>query len=237
MLNLKSVKIAILILAILFTQTYFNPITSTPSPSKTPPSDAQPRSPIDMPSNMHIRERIYNVTLITGDSVLVVVAENGTILSVAIQPADLTKLGQNFLVFKIHNSTYVIPSNLDIRKFDLDLFNIDLLIRDGYEELLNIPIIVEYHTDLNTFIRQLKTQGANVAYKFSILRALAVRIPKDRAGMIYELLNSSQDVRKVWLDRKVYSNLDESAPLIGATDAWELGINGSGVGKAPQEPP
>jgi subtilisin family serine protease len=45
----------------------------------------------------------------------------------------------------------------------------------------------------------------------------------------FTLLTSSQDVRKVWLDKKVYSMLNESAPLIGAPDAWAIGLNGTGV--------
>jgi len=70
--------------------------------------------------------KVYNITLITGDVVLAWVAENGTVLSIAIEPAHPAKLGQNFLVLKIFNSTYVIPSDVDVRKFDLELFNVDL---------------------------------------------------------------------------------------------------------------
>ena len=36
-------------------------------------------------------------------------------------------------------------------------------------------------------------------------------------------------VEKVWLDRKVRVNLDESVPLIGAPEAWAAGLTGRGV--------
>jgi subtilisin family serine protease len=179
--------------------------------------------------NQTVKGKLYNVTLITGDSVLVRVAENGTIFSIAVNPADPTKLGRNFLILKIRNSTYVIPSDIDIRRFDLELFNINLLIKEGYAELPYIPIIIEHSTNVKTLIGQLKARGGMLTYNFSIMPAFAERIPKDKAEEVNELLTSLQDVRKVWLDRKVYSNLNESAPLIGAPDTWNLGLNGSGV--------
>jgi subtilisin family serine protease len=173
--------------------------------------------------------RLYNLTLITGDSVLARVAENGTILSIAVSPADPTKLGQEFLILKMRNSTYVIPSSVDPRKYDLELFDIDLLIKEGYGELPHIPVIVQHSTDVSALIGQVKARRGEVTRSFSITPAIAIRLPKDRAGSINELLASSRDIRRVWLDRKVHPNLDESAPLIGAPDAWTLGLNGSGV--------
>ena len=176
-----------------------------------------------------VKGRLYNVTLITGDVVLAMVAENGTVLSVSVYPSDLAKLGQNFLILKIHSSTYVIPSGVNLRVFDLELFNIDLLIREGYAELPYIPIIVQSGITVNALAKQLTTDGLTVVRKFSILPALAAKIPRDKAGKLSKLLTSLKDVCKVWLDRKVHSNLSESAPLIGAPDAWESGLDGSGV--------
>ena len=173
--------------------------------------------------------RLYNVTLITGDSVLAWVAENGTILSVAVSPADPTKLGQNFLVLKMNNSTYVVPGSVDIRRFDLELFNIDLLIKEGYDKLPYIPVIIRHSTDIRSLTEQLKVRGGEVVRSFSIVPAFASKLSKNKAATIYGFLTSSKDIRKVWLDRKVHSKLDVSAPLIGAPDAWASGLNGSGV--------
>uniref|UniRef100_A0A7J3ZAF9 Peptidase S8/S53 domain-containing protein n=1 Tax=Ignisphaera aggregans TaxID=334771 RepID=A0A7J3ZAF9_9CREN len=169
--------------------------------------------------------RLVNVTLITGDAVLAMVAENGTVLAISIYPADPGKLGQNFLVLKMRNSTYVIPSSVSLSTFDIELFNIDLLIREGYAELPYIPVIIQGYdvATVNALAAQLTARGLKVARKFSIIPALVTRIPKDR---VVEL---PRGVRKVWLDRKVYANLYESAPLIGAPYAWNLGINGSGA--------
>jgi len=174
--------------------------------------------------------KLFNVTLITGDRVLAWMADNGTILPIAIELANSTRLGQNFHIIKMRNSTYVIPGNIDIRKFDLELFNLDLLIREGYEKLPYIPIIVEHPSgDVNVLIGQLEASKEKVTHRFSIIPAFAVKLPKDGAGKLSELLIHSRDVRKIWLDRKVHSRLNESALLIGAPDAWALGLNGTGI--------
>jgi subtilisin family serine protease len=183
-------------------------------------------------SDQNIHAKLYNLTLVTGDSVLVRVAENGTILSVTVNPANSTKLGQSFIILEMHNSTYVIPSNIDTKKFDLELFNIDLLIKEEYDKLPYIPIIVEYPTinaDINTIIREINILGGEVTHKFHIIPMLTAKLPKDKVKRLNEFLASSPDVHKIWLDRKVHSNLYESGPLIGAPDAWLLGLNGTGV--------
>jgi len=169
--------------------------------------------------------RFVNVTLITGDTVLAMVAENGTVLSVSIHPSDPHKLGQNFLVLKMRNSTYVIPSGIDLNIFDIELFNIDLLIREGYAELPHIPVIIQGYdvATVNKLATQLTANELKVTKKFSIIPALVVKIPKDK---VVEL---PKGIRRIWLDRKIYSNLYESTPLIGAPYAWNIGINGSGV--------
>jgi len=47
----------------------------------------------------------HNVTLITGDRVLVWMDEEGRIVSLAVEPADPRRLGQHFLIFTLGNDT------------------------------------------------------------------------------------------------------------------------------------
>jgi subtilisin family serine protease len=218
-----------LTLTILLISSLIAPMPSLISASARAEEHGKTSTRVSGQTRQAVEGRLYNVTLITGDVVLAMVADNGTVISVSIYPSDPTKLGQNFLILKIRNSTYVIPSNVNLHVFDLELFNIDLLIREGYAELPYIPLIVQSGTTVNALAKQLTTDGLTVVRKFSILPALAAKIPRDKAGKLSKILADSKDVCKVWLDRKVHSNLDESAPLIGAPDAWELGLNGSGV--------
>jgi len=166
--------------------------------------------------------KVVNVTLITGDVVFATIAENGTVVSVSVSPSDPTKLGQNFLILKMHNSTYVIPSNIDLSIYDLDLFNIDLLIKEGYSELPYIPVIVQT-SKIDLLSKQLSKSGMIVGKEFPLISALSVKVPK---GKVLGLL---EGVKKVWLDRKVRMSLNESLPLIGVPIVWDFGLNGSGV--------
>jgi subtilisin family serine protease len=222
-------EVSTLALIMLLISSLIAPMPSLISASARAEEHGKTSTRVSGQTRQAVEGRLYNVTLITGDVVLAMVADNGTVISVSIYPSDPTKLGQNFLILKICNSTYVIPSNVNLHVFDLELFNIDLLIREGYAELPYIPLIVQSGTTVNALAKQLTTDGLTVVRKFSILPALAAKIPRDKAGKLSKILADSKDVCKVWLDRKVHSNLDESAPLIGAPDAWEFGLNGSGV--------
>jgi subtilisin family serine protease len=123
----------------------------------------------------------------------------------------------------------VIPSSVNLSKFDLELFNIDLLIKEGYSELPYIPVIINGSGVVGALIERFQSSEGKVTHVYSIIPAFAAKIPTGKAKEISELLTSSQDVLKVWLDKKVYGMLDESAPLIGAPDAWAIGLNGTGV--------
>lgn len=173
--------------------------------------------------------KLHNITLLTGDSVLVRVSENGTILSFSIKPADPSKLGQGFLSLEINNSTYIIPSSIDITKFDLEIFNINYLIEKGYGELPYIPILIEHYTDKESLINNLEKEGAEVTHSFSILPVLAAKIHKIKSRSMDEPFYNLRDVKKIWLDKKVYVDLSESMPLIGAPELWAFGLNGSSV--------
>ena len=170
----------------------------------------------------------HRITLITGDVVVVTDLPDGR-RAISVIPADPKKPGQNFKAFTVGNDTYVIPSLVNMEKVDIEFFNIDLLIRDGYEALPHLPVIVEYSSDVNALTEQIKERRGEVTRIFSIVKALATKLPKEGIGELSKLLVNSQEVRKVWLDRKVRLNLNESVPLIGAPSAWSLGFNGSGI--------
>jgi subtilisin family serine protease len=176
----------------------------------------------------------YRVTLVTGDVVIVTDLPEGQ-KGISVIPADPTKLGQNFQVFKIRNDTYVMPSSVDTRKVDVELFNIDLLTRDGYFDLTYTPVIVqcESRPDPAKNVRDVEGRIAaregRVTFKSPRLPAVAAKLPKEKTKELFETLVESPSTHKIWLDKKVKVDLADSVPLIGAPELWAAGYNGSGV--------
>ena len=187
----------------------------------------------------------HNVTLITGDRVLVWMDEEGRIVSLAVEPADPRRLGQHFLIFTLGNDTYVIPSWVDLTKFDRELFNINRLIRDECDKLPHIPVIIQYseefrrrmgaqtvtedqQEEIHHILEEVERRG-KVRHVFSIASLLSADIEKAKLRGFSELLMESPIVQRVWLNRRIYVKLSDSVPLIGAPYAWSLCYNGSGI--------
>jgi len=197
---------------------------------------------------------ILNVTLITGDIVVVSELPDGN-RSFAIIPVDPTELGQNFQIFETPDGTYVIPSDVDLEKLDVELFNIDYLIKEGYHEMASLPVIItstvyvtgedvggvvgsrdvkSTHIEksartLQSIETKIKKSNGKVTMKSPRLSMVAAELPVDTIKDLTPTLLEQPDVKKIWLDRKVHVSLNESVPLIGAPELWEMGYNGSGI--------
>src|SRR5207237_702843 len=50
-----------------------------------------------------------------------------------------------------------------------------------------------------------------------------------RSGAAARTTHLAGGIAKVWLDGKVKASLDQSVPLIGAPEAWQQGLDGTGV--------
>ena len=84
------------------------------------------------------------VPLITGDTVIVAFMPDGT-KNYGILPAE-NQTGNDYFIIErpsqysseqddVSTSTYVIPNDIDLNLFDIELFNIDYLIEEKYHEL------------------------------------------------------------------------------------------------------
>ncbi|MEM4945216.1 MAG: S8 family serine peptidase [Archaeoglobaceae archaeon] len=118
-----------------------------------------------------------------------------------------------------------IPRDVDLRKVDEKLFNVEALIKEGYADSERIPVIVVAEKEKMGNVEGV-AKSLGKAKKFEIIPAISLEVKK---GDDFRKLLSIDGVKKVWLDRKVRALLSESVPLINASEVWNLGYNGSGV--------
>jgi len=179
-------------------------------------------------------KKFYELTLITGDIVKVAVINNTKFEIIGIKPADPKKLNKGYRTWEDENGLYVIPSDIDIRKVDIELFNVKYLIKEGYYNLTQLPIMVITEepkliaqNDIEKTIKEQKYGIINAKYK--ILPAISSKLDLKKIKEAFSSIISKKYVKKILLDKKVRINLDESVPLIGADKVWEIGYNGSGI--------
>ncbi len=182
--------------------------------------------------------------LVTGDTVEVLVLRDGKKLYV-VEPANSNETSRNFVKVKMRGHTYIFPLDVDFRKVDRELFDIDYLVKEGYYNESSIPIIVSYVKGASTNLAdlaasinsKLREGERKVVLKISrdirMFRMMAMKIRKNLSGSkmlsaFKELINSPY-VLKVWLDRKVHASLDDSVPLIKADQVWSAGYKGEGM--------
>ncbi|MEM3505014.1 MAG: S8 family serine peptidase [Archaeoglobaceae archaeon] len=118
-----------------------------------------------------------------------------------------------------------IPRDVDLRKVDEKLFNVEALIKEGYADSERIPVIVVAEKEKMGNVEGV-AKSLGKAKKFEIIPAISLEVKK---GDDFRKLISIDGVKKVWLDRKVRALLSDSVPLINATEVWNLGYDGSGV--------
>jgi subtilisin family serine protease len=175
------------------------------------------------------------VTLITGDVVEVTDAGAGK-KAATVRPAE-GREGVSFHTVEADGGLRVLPSDavplVSSGVLDVDLFDVDELIADGYGEAASLPLIVKDTPGVRaaqnlagtTTTRQLPSIGGRA------LTAAKDQLPELwkslKPGVGTQSLNSG--VTKIWLDGKVRPVLDKSVPQIGAPDAWKAGYEGSGV--------
>ncbi|MEU1591217.1 S8 family serine peptidase, partial [Micromonospora sp. NPDC005710] len=191
--------------------------------------------------------RASTVTLITGDSVTVTTAADGSTVSTVRRPDGSTP---TFHRTVRDGDTYVYPdsalSYVTGGVLDRQLFNVTDLIADGYDDAHTdaLPLIVTMTdaaarnrtrpaVDGAELVRQLDSvQGAALTRK----RATAARFwtaltagSTRRTGGTPTLANG---IAKVWLDGRVRADLAESTAQIGAPNLWAEGNTATGVNVA-----
>ncbi|MPZ28164.1 MAG: S8 family serine peptidase [Micromonosporaceae bacterium] len=197
----------------------------------------------------------HEITLLTGDTVLLTVAADGRYQATIGEPAPRPDGSpvESFESTSEPDGVYVVPSDaqpaIESGLLDRELFNITYLAEHGYTdaESDHLPMIVTYRepvgrasersaapddADLARHAEQLP--GVTDAVGLSSINGGGAGLAKDRAGQFWQQLRGAQpdpaqDVRQVWLDRVVEVDLDASVPLVGAPQAWGAGYDGTGT--------
>ena len=211
----------------------------SPSPVLTLENSTSP-DPVE-PANTAIARQV-EVPLITGDTVIVSFMSDGT-KNYGILPAE-NQTGNDYLIIErpsrysseqdsMSTSTYVIPNEIDLNLFDIELFNIDYLIEEKYNELPYVPVIVVNEPDISPPERfSINNQLGKVADSIAISPSLPItsaRFAKKDTAKAYKVLEQEEGIEKIWLDKKVHVNLNESVPLIGGPEVWSSGYTGEGI--------
>lgn len=167
-----------------------------------------------------------SVTLITGDVIELTVSEEGGVI-----PAVGERNTEKYQILKSPNGSYVIPNQEGLSKLDVELFNVEYLVRQGYHELATLPVIVTLNDGQNIdgIAQLIQDGGGEVSSVSSHLSMITARLPYQVIENTSQSLLRSGSVRKVWLDSVARATLDQSIPIIGASDVWDMGFRGAGV--------
>ncbi|MGB9631245.1 MAG: S8 family peptidase [Candidatus Methanodesulfokora sp.] len=165
----------------------------------------------------------YKVILIDGSTVYVS-NETGILQVTGIGPEV------KHAIWRDSSGLYVVPRDVNISRFDIQLFNIERLIKEGYYNMSVIPVIIMFNSfDQELFLEEAfkKERIGRIITKYAIIPGIAALIYMNSTERAFKELTKIDG--KTWLDRKVYAYLNVSVPLIGAPSIWNLGYNGSGI--------
>ncbi|GLY93844.1 S8 family serine peptidase [Actinoplanes sp. NBRC 103695] len=185
------------------------------------------------------------VTLITGDKVTATPTAAG-LRNPEVRDARGRPTG--FLQHRDGDDTYVYPHDalpyLASGLVDKELFNIDTLVEDGYDDKhsARLPLIVTYTAAARqrtaaaprgaTGVRPLDSiQGAALsadrtgAFWSSVTTSATAGSARSGSG----IAGSGSGIAKIWLDGKAEVSLAESTAQIGAPEVWKTGNTGAGV--------
>lgn len=209
------------------------PDAEQPAPS----GDAPHQPPAAGPVTADARGAVHRLTLITGDVVVVTEQADGT-STAQVQTPDGGEGGYRSLT--VDGQLHVVPDAalpyLAAGTLDRDLFNVSLLVEQGVGEDLTgaIPVIVQFHEGAAT-ASTVSSLGTPTA-RLDSLNAAALQAPAAGASDLWRTLTAdgtdgalADGVRAVHLDGLVEASLADSVPQIGAPEAWDRGVDGTGV--------
>ncbi|MFE7508692.1 S8 family serine peptidase [Promicromonospora sp. NPDC057488] len=187
-----------------------------------------------------------SVTLITGDTVTITTAADGTSVTNVTGPGGTTS---SFHRTERDGSTFVYPDAalpyVTAGTLDDRLFDVTQLLANGYDDASTdtLPLIVRY-TDAAA-----RSRGTEPLDGSDVVRALpsvdGAAVTQDRAEAAAFWADLTDDapgsrraggaqafaggIEKIWLDGPVTADLAESTAQIGAPDVWAAGNTGEGV--------
>ncbi|MFI2362318.1 S8 family peptidase [Promicromonospora sp. NPDC019610] len=193
-----------------------------------------------------------SVTLITGDTVTVTTAADGTSVTNVTGPGGTTS---SFHRTERDGSTFVYPDAalpyVTAGTLDDRLFDVTKLLANGYDDAStdSLPLIVRY-TDAAARSRgTTPLDGSDVVRALPSVDGAAVTQDRDEAADFWAALTEGSatagardaarttggapafagGIEKIWLDGPVTADLAESTAQIGAPDVWADGNTGAGV--------
>lgn len=200
----------------------------------------------------------HDVTLITGDQVVVGEDAEGKPAAQVVQKTPGTV---SVMTFSNKDGVFVLPDKavpyLAANRLDMNLFNVSLLVKDGYddEHSKDIPLIATYPEGVigAQAAQTPKTPaGAQARLNLPVVSAQALSAGKAQAqdfwtdvtktnraagSGAHPMANAANPadvqlgdgITKLWLDGKAHASLDQSVPSIGAPQAWAEGYDGKGI--------
>ncbi|MET7704698.1 S8 family serine peptidase [Micromonospora sp. NPDC005413] len=190
------------------------------------------------------------ITLITGDKVSYTETPDGrtTATLSSVRPGTTPVYDS----YGDESGFYVIPrsatSLVNTGVLDRGLFDVKYLAHNGYadDESTTIPVITSYQSNAarSAAAGGLGLAGASGRIDLPSVSGEGLTVDKDRAAAFWSTVTTgttpgarthtvvpapANGLRRMWLDRKVEVNLDESVAMVGAPEAWAAGFDGSGV--------
>lgn len=189
------------------------------------------------------REPVRSLTLVTGDRVRVTERADGRSTATVSPAPRADGRRPSFRMTQRGDHLYVVPQDMTSLlpdRLDPALFNVTALLDQGYGDADrgSTPLIVTYRDTAAALPATRRTRtlasvdGAAVvaskadAPRFGRALGELARRPSARSTRVGGPLAR---VEKIWLDRRVEANDEESAAQIGAPAVWEKGYDGAGV--------
>ncbi|USQ80673.1 S8 family serine peptidase [Ornithinimicrobium faecis] len=178
---------------------------------------------------------VHRLTLITGDVVTVTEHADGTTTADVKQPAGSAG---GFQMLTVDGQLQVLPDAaralVAAGSLDADLFNVTALIEQGIgaDGPGTTPVIVQFRDGASpaSVGQSLGTPTAQL----ESLNAVALQAEPDAAQELWQSLTAGEGqlapgISAVHLDGQVEASLADSVPQIGTPEAWERGVDGTGV--------
>ncbi|GHA73361.1 peptidase [Streptomyces canarius] len=214
-----------------------SPVPAFPATEPSAPPPAASTTPAAVPPGAP------RVTLVTGDTVTVVRAPDGTLSHLVQDPEG------HYTGFETHRSgrnTYVYPRDalpyVAAGSLDRELFDVTRLLADGYDDAHRdrLPLIVTYTDAGRHSGRRTPPRGARTTRALESIGGAALAV--DRSAAFWTSVTGGASARdthqrprlrggiaKIWLDGKVKADLAESTAQVGAPRVWASGDTGEGV--------
>ncbi|SDU63864.1 S8 family peptidase [Jiangella alkaliphila] len=167
----------------------------------------------------------YQVTLVTGDVAVVSVTPDGRQSAWLESAAEIQPR-----VYERDGHVHVVPAEAEEHlrggRLDERLFDLTYLVREGYHDGVSdaLPLLVTAPAAATLSA----PAGVTVERRLTSIDAVSVSAPKAELATVWAQLDAGV-FASVRLNGRVEAALDESVPQIGAPQAWEQGLDGTGA--------